>query len=68
MFFRYMERDREVDLGVCVCVRATAGGGGWFIYRVSKRKPFSIIYMCYIHPELRIGNYRFGSRKGAGSL
>jgi hypothetical protein len=27
-----------------------------------------IIYIYYIHPELRIGNCRFRSRKGAGPL
>ena len=26
------------------------------------------IYIYYIHPELRIRDYRFGSGKGAGSL
>jgi len=66
--FRYTERNREVDLGVLVCVCARLLGADGFIYRVSKREPFSIMYVYYIHPELGIGNYRFGSRKGAGSL
>jgi len=27
-----------------------------------------LIYIYYMHPELRIGNCRFGSGKGAGPL
>ncbi len=50
---------------MCVCVCARLLGRDGFIYRVSKRKPFSIIYIYYIHPELGIGNLPFRFEKGS---
>jgi len=29
---------------------------------------YILLYIYYIHPELRIGNYRFRSEKGVGPL
>ena len=44
--------------------------GGVELLLAAKERDFSYIYIYiyYIHPELRISNYRSGTGKGAGPL
>jgi len=57
------ERLVDRDWGGCLACNAV-----FAVRLVAENIEVSIIYIYYIHPELRIENYRFRSGKGAGPL